>query len=236
MSKKTLLTDLSLVAANWIAERDGVLKVAERITSIDSDDDLDNSGATYTKIGKMIRALEAERKTLTAPIDAMKKDIMAQEKKLRADLEDHQRRLKRMNDTYATEQARKAEEARKAQEAEEEALRIAEAEKALAADKAREVFGEDIEIDQSTKPEEGNPFEALPPNQVPQPVKPAKPTSNRMRKRWDFEIKDPRKIPREYLTVDEKKIRAAIKYAESVDKEPVIPGVKFTSRVSVEGR
>jgi len=60
--------------------------------------------------------------------------------------------------------------------------------------------------------------------------------ANRMVKVYDFNVVDPSAVPPQFCSVDEKKIRAHVKYCKGMEQEPKIDGVIFTSRVDVQAR
>ena len=210
-------------AADWLANRDDMLALAKNIATVTTDADLETAGELQTRISKALKTLEAERKSVTAPLDDMKKQVMAEEKKLAKPLSDELARLKALTSAYATECARRIEEERRRRE--EEERRAAEA--AVAAEDA-DPFGFNA-----------TPAEAIPAAQ-PLPV-PAMPrtSANRMTVRWDFEILDANAVPRELCSPDEKKIRAfmASKKAENYKADEIrVAGLKFTATVQVQSR
>lgn len=204
----------------WITERDALITQSAEVAKVDSDADVNMAGALQTKMSKHIKELEKERKAVTAPLDAVKKEIMAQEKELRAKLLAERDRLKALNDAYAT-KLYEAEQARK-REAEEQA-RLQAMRDAEELQKASEAFGEDVQVAVTEAP------------QIAEPEK-VKMSGNRTVKRWSFEMVDSSMVPTDYLVLNDKAVRAYIKMAESMDKEPDIPGIKFTARISVESK
>ncbi len=54
---------------------------------------------------------------------------------------------------------------------------------------------------------------------------------------WDFEVVNLDEVPREYLMVDERKVREAIWYADTEKRAPLlIPGLRFVLRGQVTAR
>jgi hypothetical protein len=209
-------------AGKWIAERDSILEKAAIVTAVDSRERLEASGTVQTAIAKHIKALDKERKSVTEPLDAVKKQIMAQEKELAANLTRELARLKAMNDAYATQLAAEAE-AERRRIAEEE--RRAAMEAADRAAKAKAIFGESVSV--------------RTPEPTPQPVAPPEKVAlagSRTVKRWEFAIFDTSMVPSDYLVVDEARVRAHIKNAEAMGRNPDIPGIRFTSKISVESK
>lgn len=209
-------------AEKWMSERDSILEKSAIVTIVDSPERLEAASTVQTAIAKHIKALEKERKDATTPLDSVKKQIMDQEKQLRANLESELSRLKKMNDAYATYLAIEAEQERQRIAAEER--RIAE-ESAAKAERAREIFGEDVCI---AEPEPA-PFVAAPPEKV-------KLAGARTVKRWEFVVFDTSMVPSDYLIVDDAKVRAHIKHAEAMDRDPNIPGIRFSAKISVESK
>ena len=204
----------------WLAERSDLLARAANVATVNDDYSLEVAGEVQTAISKAVKRLEAERKSVTAPLDDAKKQIMAQEKKLAAPLNTELARLKALTSAYATECARRIEEERRRRELEER--RAAEA--ALAV--------------------EDNPFAPVAPTPIPAaaPMPPSvrpKTSSNRMVERWDFAIVDANAVPREFCSPDEKKIRAflASKKAEGYKADEIhVDGLKISATVQVQSR
>lgn len=220
MSDNTLMT--RDFAAAWIAKRDVVMNTAAEVTAVASDQELQFAGEVQTEISKLVKKLETERKAVTAPIDDMKRAIMAKEKELATPLKAELERIKALTSTYATECARRIEEERRRREAEER--RAAEA--AVAAEDA-DPFG-------FNAPAPAAPAAAP----MPMPTMP-KSASNRMVERWDFEVVDANAVPRELCSPDERKIRAvlAAKKAEGYKADQiVIAGVRISATVQVQSR
>lgn len=215
----TVSSDALSRSEQWMREREALLKQAPGITAVATQSQLDESTQIRNAIRAHIKALEGERKRVTAPLDAMKREIMAQEKDLRAPLETEGARLQRLNNEYATRLAAEAAAERQRQQAELERQRLAAAE---AEAKTRELFGDEAAEDPVPEP---------PP--PPPPEKP-KAAGGRVVKRWTFEVTDPRALPREYLTVNEPAIRAHIQFATKTGADPEIPGVRFQAHMSVE--
>lgn len=208
-------------SAKWIKERDNLLHEAFTTSKVENQEQLEYCGDLYTRMSKHVKVLEKERKELTDPLNAVKKEIMDQEKELRANLEAERDRLKKLNDGYATKLAMEAEKARREAEAEARERAMKEA---LEAEEARAVFGDEVQM---SEPEPV--VEAY----VPEPEKLS---GNRVVKRWEFSMSDSSMVPTDYLVLNEKAVRAFIKMQESMGKDPVLPGIKFSARMSVESK
>ena len=63
-----------------------------------------------------------------------------------------------------------------------------------------------------------------------------KSSANRMVERWSFEVLDSAAIPREFLSVDEGKIRAWMQAQTKLGITPQLPGVAFEKTVFVEAK
>ena len=210
------------VLTPWLAERDLLVARATAVAAVASDSELETAGEIQTAISKAVKKLEAERKSIIAPLDDAKKQIMAQEKKLAAPLNTELARLKALTSAYATECARRIEEERRRRE--EDERRAAEA--AVAAEDA-DPFG-------FNAPAPAVPSAAP----MPPPVMP-KTSANRMVERWEFAIIDANAVPRELCSPDEKKIRTflAAKKAEGYKADQiVIDGIRISATVQVQSR
>lgn len=210
-------------AATWLANRDDMLATAKTIAVVGNDADLEVAGELQTKISKALKVLETERKAVTSPLDDMKKQVMAEEKKLAKPLSDELARLKQLTSAYATECARRIEEERRRREEEERKA----AEAAVAAEDA-DPFGFNAAVPEPVPAAQPLPVPAMP-----------RTSSNRMVERWDFEILDANAVPRELCSPDEKKIRAFLmsRKAEGYKADELrVAGLKFTATVQVQSR
>lgn len=222
----------------WIDARDALTRKAGAIADVADDTTLRIAAGLLSDAKKHIAALERQRKELTAPLDAMKKAIIAQERDLADPLETEIDRLKTVSDRYATARAAQAEAARRAAaQAEADALqRAAEEQARLDAEadakraKVAAMFGADAAAKIVTPIAE--------PAVVPAPVEvPAAPkvAGSRMVTRWSIRVTDPAAVPREFCVVDETKLRAWLNYQVKLgNTEPAMPGVEFVAHVSVE--
>lgn len=206
----------------WIASREIILRNASEIKLVENDYELRAAGNLQTTIAKHIKALNTERLNLTRRLDAIKKDIMNQEREMCAELSAELDRVKRLNDAYATRIAAEAAAERRRIQEEIDARNRAAAEAQL---EAQEAFGDGVVVEPEPEPE-------------PTPVMAKKPKldANRIVKRWTFTIIDLKSVPREFLIANEPAIRAHVAYCDKIGRDPEIPGVSFQVRMSVESR
>lgn len=224
--------DALLLREEWIAERDKLIKLAGNITTVKNDDDLKFAGNIQSAITKHVKMLDAERRKVTGPIDAIKKEIMSSEKTLKAELETELERVKKINTRYATEKLRRENgriERERQEAAERESERMRKAEEDAKRQAEESAFGENAQFAPVEEPD-------LIPEPEIKPVSKPKLDNNRMVTRWSMEIANPNAVPREFCTPDEKKIRSYMNYQVKMGATPALDGVKFTSRVSVETR
>lgn len=201
----------------WLATRDELVAEAAGVESVETDDALTAAGQLLTRLKRHAKELEGERKAVTQPLDDVKRQIMDQEKTMVADIDRETRRVKGLCDAYATRRAREAEAARI------EAQRRA-AEEAVRREAAAAVFGESAVI------------QAPAPSPVAPPPAPPKAAGSRMVTRYEFEVVAPALVPREFCVPDPKAIRAWMEFQVKTGRTPDMPGVRFTSRMSVESR
>lgn len=206
----------------WLTTKQELLDQAKEITIIRDDKDLDIAGTLDTQAKKLIKDLSAQRKSVTSQIDAVKKAIMNQEKDLIADIATEQSRLNKLCVDYATECERIRKEQQAALEAEQ---------RKLAEQQATATIGEDY--DPFAEPE---PVEVVPQTIVPDSPKTS---NNSFVKVIKFSIEDSNLIPREFLSVDESKIRAYIQFQKSQGGNAdtiTIPGIKVYEEISVRAK
>lgn len=222
----------------WIDARDALTRKAGAIADVADDTTLRVAAGLLGDAKKHLAALERQRKELTAPLDAMKRAITAQERDLAEPLATEIDRLKTVSDRYATARAAQAEEARRAAaQAEAEAIeRTAREQARLDAEaevkraKVSAMFGADAAAKIVTPVA----AQAVVPQAAPIPVAP-KVAGSRMVTRWTINVTDPAAVPREFCVVDEVKIRAWLNYQVKLgNTEPAMPGVAFEAHVSVE--
>lgn len=230
MSIKTFDAGALAKLTEWTAKRDVLLAKAAAVSQVNDAAALEVSGAVQAAISKHRKALEAERMALTRKLDAVKKEIMAQEAEMAGGLDAELDRLKRLNNAYATEQAeaaRRAEEQRLAEER-------ARAEEQFAADQkaaeARAVFG-------AAAPVQAAPVAPVLPS-VPAVAAP-KASANSIRMVVKFDIVDSAQVPREFLAVNESAIRQFIEFKKKCGVSPrdlVIAGVRIWEEADVRAK
>lgn len=201
----------------WVATRDGLIEQSSEVVSIDSDDDLCESGKLQTKISKHLKELETIRTKVKRPALEFGKAVDEQAKTLRYKLEKELDRIKQLNGDYAT---------RKAKEAEAERQRIAAEEARKAAEQAPITFGGLV---LETAPESAEPMAPLPTGKVST-------GANSMVTVWEFDVVDARMVPDQFKTVDARKLREFMNYKTKMGETPAVPGVVFRSRVDVRAR
>jgi len=228
----------------WIANRQTALEQAGTVTRVENEADLNHAGEIQTRIGKLVKELEAKRMDITRPLDEVKKQIMNAEKEMVKLLSAEHDRIKQLNNAYATKKMLEAEAERKrvdelnrkaqAEEAEKQSKAQVEADEKAA--KASEIFG----VGAVTACAPVAPV-------VPPPVQPKfvpltqapHSSSNRITYEWKFEIADQNAVPRDLCTVDEKKIRAFLAYQKSMgaDIETLqVAGLRLYKEASVGSR
>ena len=163
-------------------------------------------------VATLIKTVEAEREKLTGPLNDELKAINAHFKRYSTALEDLQRELKKKLAAYADELERLRREEEERQRRILEELRKKELEEAKA------------------KGTEAAPALVIPTKEAEKTVH-SDTGSATAGKRWTFEVSDANAVPRDYLTVDEKKIRAAVR-----DGIREIPGVRIYQETSISIR
>jgi uncharacterized membrane protein YqiK len=171
-----------------------------------------NLGQTCDKV---LKALESSRKAAVEEPNAFVKSVNSVAKHYQEKLNVGLRTSKDKLNVYMAQKAvevQKAAEAERRARAEMQAKLDAEAARLTAEAKAKNEAAEAI-----TAPK----LPDAPPATVPKTVRSAEGSAT-MVKSWTFEVTDPAAVPREYLVVDEKALRAAVK-----DGIREIPGVRI---------
>ena len=200
----------------------------EMLPFVASADDYEQANAHRRTAKQLLKALDNERKKLTKPLDDQKKAIMSFCRPLEAAIEKNDaHHVALMMEWDRAMQAKRDEEQRKLNEyqakkaADEKAALEAKAIEAMQAgkDHVAEVL--------IVKAEEVKPVEMV--------LAPAKPEAQGVHymTTWGFEILDANLIPREFLLVDEAKLR---KYAVAMKEDASVPGVKFIAKKTLVSR
>lgn len=217
------ISDLAVVAEK---SSYSVLEIAKSYT-IDDAVMAEMAASELVSIKTKQKELDEQRKGYTRPLDDKKKEIMAlfkpaedllkdAETVLKSALGDWQEKerqrlaleRKAQQEELARQQREAAEAERKAREAAAQARREGDEEKAIELGQEANAQAAQIEVLQFAPPV------------VAEPQKIAGVSG---RQEWDFEITDAAKIPREYLMIDETKIRRVVK---ALGSEANIPGVR----------
>ncbi len=211
-------------ASDWIAKRDSLIAKLQTFDKIVDDADYRAAGALDTEAKKAISELSKMRLNVTRQLDAVKKDIMNQEKELVNGLVAEQTRVNKLLTDYYAALCRKREE---------EERRIAEqqrreAEAAAAAATPVNPF------DFAATPETAAPV-PVPATQVPRT------DTNRGSKTFNFRIVDATQVPREFCTPDERLVRAYVQQQKTLtggDESLVkqVPGILIFAEYKVSAR
>ena len=209
--------EISQVAQQAIQMRDGSLKFFVK-------DD-----ATYQTATNGLKKIKGVRKMIKDLLDPMVKaayeaykKIGDRRKEVEAPLDEAERHLKNQMEEYVDEKERECREAERKARAEADA-KMREAEKAAEEGRHTEA---DIALQEAAQ------MEDAPPPVIAAPTVAGAHTT----KRWAYEITDPAQIPREYLMVDEGKIRAIARTTKNTDKPQAIQGVKFYLKTGIAVR
>lgn len=244
----TIRGDALALRTQWIAERDEMLAEAAGVTHVEAAPELQTAGSLLAKLKGHRKALEAERKAVTAPIDNAKAQIMAQERELAAALEAETARVKALCDSYATREAARVEairqeEARKLREAEEkrareeaEARRKAAEEMAKANAEERARIAQEEAARQAKAAAERAAEEAAARAKAAAAPKAPTTTANRIVTRWTVEVVDPLAVPKAFCTPDVTRIRQYMQTCVDAGQTPEMAGVRFVRTESVESR
>jgi hypothetical protein len=209
-------------AAQWLARRDELAAQAAAIPAqIETPEQAQTAAALQSEIKHHVKDLSTRRLELTRQIDALKKSLMDQEREMAAPIAEPLEGIKKGLTNYQTRQAIEAQ--READRRAQEALDAEEA-RARAAMEREELFGGPVETAQP----EPAPEQAAPTTRV------EKLKGVRTVKRWSHTVIAPLKVPRDFCTPDDARIRAHCKYCDQMEIEPKIDGVRFECRMCVE--
>ena len=214
-------------------ERNKLLATLPTITAV-TDENANEIGKLVKSVDAYCKKVKNDRLGLTRKLDALKKAFMDKEHELTDQLLEWKNNALQLTTVYTTEKERAR------IEAEKERARL-EAEAELARQEAEEKVQKEAEIasmfGNATPTVEPPP----PPPQIPLPPKVEKPIISNVRQvkvaRWN--ITDASKLPREFLSVDESKIRAFAndKLKAGIDLKSIqIDGIEFFEEVSAQVR
>lgn len=203
--------ELMSQGSQWLATKNDVMRQTLAFQTIENDSAFLQAGTLIETLGKLRKELETERKRLTAPLDAAKKEIMNREKLLANDLELQRERLRGLCGEYATKKQKEREEQQLARQQ-------AQADAAMAAD----IFGGSAE-------------------DTALPMVDDKLASGAIKQVivYTFEIVDEAKLDRKFLSADETKIRAFCQYLKSMKVDPSTvqePGLIIKKEVRIDGK
>lgn len=193
---------------------------AKQITAIKTSEDYTRAGEILLTIKEIRKKIDATFKPIKQKMDAAKKEVLDQEKAADKPLAEAEAWIKPLIAAYNAEQERirQEEEARLREIArkDEEDRKLAEA---LAAEQSGNHEEAEAIINTPVQP---------PPVVVPKAV--PKVAGISMTKTWKFRITDEKKIPRQYLMVDEKKIGDVVR---ALKDQTNIDGIEVYSVDSV---
>lgn len=207
---------------NEIALFDERNKLLDSLPTIEAvtDDNAQEIGKLVKNVDSYCKKVKNERLALTRRIDALKKAFMDKEHELTDKLLAWKNNALQLTTIYTTEKERARLEAEKAKAIEEAEKAMEEERKAALAS----AFGQVAPPPQAETPP---PVEILPPEKT-------KVANLRQIKTARFEITDENKIPRQFLSVDERKIK---QYADDAMKQGIkletlqVDGIRFFTEI-----
>lgn len=210
-----------------------LLTTAATITEI-NDRNVNNASNFVKQIDTFLKSVKNERLAFTRKLDEVKKQFMSKEHELCDELTNAKTTIQGLISAYLTEKERQR------IEAERERARL-EAEAELARQEVEEKARQDAEIASmfgNNAPQETPP--PPPPEMPPLPIVEKTVVSNvRQIKVARWNITDASKLPREFLSVDESKIRAFAndKMKAGIDLKSIqIDGIEFFEEISAQLR
>lgn len=216
-----------------LLRKTNLLTTAATITEI-NDGNVNNASNFVKQIDTFLKSVKNERLAFTRKLDEVKKQFMSKEHELCDELTNAKTTIQGLISAYLTEKERQR------IEAEKERARL-EAEAELARQEAEEKARQDAEIASMFGNATPTVEPPRPPQQIPLPPKVEKPIISNVRQvkvaRWN--ITDASKLPREFLSVDETKIRAFAndKLKAGIDLKSIqIDGIEFFEEVSAQVR
>ena len=203
----------SLFAEHELAIKEKVN--AAKVLNVDSPESEQEALALGLPLDRLYKRIEEARVSFVDQPNKYVKAVNSLAKHYQALIDDGRKYVKTQLSAYARHKAMEAQrKALEEQKAREEARKAAEAEAAALKAEAEKAGLKAPDIDLPP------PVEAAPP-MVEKTVRSSEGSATTV-KVYKFEVIDPQQVPREYLSVDEKKIRAAVK-----DGIRAIPGVNI---------
>jgi len=196
--------------------------------------DLEVAGEALKRIKKRIKAVEAERKKMTDPLNKAKTAIMDFFRGPIETLKQAEAGLKGKIGAYTEERERiRLEAERKAREEAEAERRRLQAEAEKARREAEELAAKDAKAAEEARLKAAETEMAA--DLVETKTPDAAPSVDGLSKRvtWHFEITDPAQVPDEFKTIDEKRLGEV---ARTMKERASVPGVRFFSKTSVAVR
>lgn len=223
MNAPITIDPAEMVKAEWLQKRDELLVQADSVIEVSNQQQFEYAAKIQSAITKHAKQLNAARLDVTRKIDDIKKDIMAQERSMVESMEGHKDRLRTLNKSYA----QRIEMQRQKAEAElEEKRRQAAADAVAQEQRVKELFGDEATL--TAAPTE-------PPVTIPAVPLP-KSKSVTVFTVTKHEVVDVNKLPREYMIVNDRAIKAAIKAQQAMGHAPAIPGVRIWTEKDVRSR
>lgn len=213
-SQLSLITDAAVVARQ--PEIDRVVASAERRLVIRNNDDYSQAADYLRAIKGLLNDTEEDRVRLVAPLLKDQRQINADAKVISGPLEEAEAAIKTAMDAYITEQDNlRLEEQRRADEA--------------ARKQQQKLYQQAAKANESGKSEKAVELEQRAVAVVAPVIQRQAPkvTGVVPKKAWKFEVVDPAKVPREYLSVDETKIGQVVR---ALKGDTQIPGVRVWSK------
>jgi hypothetical protein len=225
---RQFLIALSPVAQELVKQANTYELEVNKVT-IDNNEQRGNAVELGKKLNGLTKDLETERLNQTRPLDATKKEIMDLYTPVANACATMVNTLKKAILAFDQEERRKADEAARIArlKAEEEARKERERLAKLA---EKQIDSGKVEKAEETIAKMENVAPVVTPIIMPQ-IQKQKGESTR--KNWKFEIIDEKQIPREYLLVDETKIR---KVVQALKGDTNIPGVRVYEEESMSFR
>ena len=215
--------------SEWFEIKKELIAEGEVFELIESPIGFKAATSLQSQIKKHIKALEVHRMDITRPIDALKKQFMDQEKEFVQELDETLDKVLKVTNEYATKVRQEEEkEEKRRQEAERERIQKELAEQQEKDEKFKELFGDNATTEQPA------PIVVSSPAFKPSKLKAS--ADAKMVDVWFFEVIDLKKIPREFLKLDETLVRVFMQREKKANREPKLDGFAFTKKTKVQSR